>query len=512
MTSIEVISSIFAQKQNEQILEYVAICHTQNMHIRFSAASLKKPLKCKSKYSKSKKKNKMYDKYPYIQSDVRVFFCSLICENMNFVNFQQKICLMKMCSNFDLAIVTCFWYYRWTENLPKITHNGGMEMEKETRRRKYSKGEGSISKRVKNGKTYWQGYVTIDFDENGKQIKETFSATSEKEAKQKRDEILEKVRQKVNILAIKGKTLQELVREHMEYFVKLKVSQTTFETYEKHYKNHIKDSEVGLMQVDKIQTRHLQIFIEQLNRKGLKAVSIKGIFKPINAAFKYAYGQKYIHFNPCEQVTFPIKEENTMKIFSNNQIEKLYSCKWVKENRLCAAFHVAMYGLRKSEILGLTWSDIDFENQIIYVNQQVHKTKKDGRYLGDLKTKKSKRAIPFDTKLLKVLQHHKARQNAEKLISDKDWNKENLVFCTKNGTIVDPDNFYKTFQSGLKFAGVEHMPVHSTRHTFCTRLAERNVNVKTIADLAGHTNIQTTARYMHPGLDAKREAIKAIRI
>ena len=179
------------------------------------------------------------------------------------------------------------------------------------------------------------------------------------------------------------------------------------------------------------------------------------------------------------------------------QVQALLSA--ASEERLAALYVVALHtGLRRGEVLGLLWNDVDLEAGTLSVMRSLDVD-------GTLKTPKnlaSRRTLKLTPRALAALKAHKVRQNEERLKAGADvWEDHNLVFPNTIGKPMNAGNFYRReFQPLLKRAGLlgEGFTFHSLRHTFATTLAARGVHPSTAQKMLGHSDIRMTlAIYTH---------------
>ena len=167
-------------------------------------------------------------------------------------------------------------------------------------------------------------------------------------------------------------------------------------------------------------------------------------------------------------------------------------------------------GLRRGEVLALTWDDIDFENAVIYVNKALVRVRNyDGRKektrleIGEPKTESGKRVIPMIDTLIPILKEQKKR--AGKTDS-------NLVFPSESGGYIDPGNYNRKFYKIIEAAGIPKANPHSLRHSFATRALEAGVDLKTTQELLGHSSIDITANlYTHALMEHKREEVQKLK-
>jgi len=184
---------------------------------------------------------------------------------------------------------------------------------------------------------------------------------------------------------------------------------------------------------------------------------------------------------------------------------------FAKDYRLYSAFVVNLdTGLRLGELLALTWKDIDLVNGFINVNKNIvvvedrdNETDNKTKLLvqDTTKTKSGKRKIPLIARSLQLLNELKLKQQAN----------SDIVFCSEKGTHVFPRNFERTFSKVINKAGIDKCNVHTMRHTFATRLFEKDVSVKTVSKLLGHSSVSFTLNfYIHVLPTTKAEAIKVL--
>jgi len=192
-------------------------------------------------------------------------------------------------------------------------------------------------------------------------------------------------------------------------------------------------------------------------------------------------------------------------------------------DRLEALYAITVvFGLRRGEALGLSWSDIDLDTGLVHVRQQlrrerlpVDQQKETGRktqlVLRDLKTKKSRRILSLTPALDGLLRSHRARQARERLAAGPEWAEWNLVFTTQRGTPIDPDNFAHYFHRLCARADLGHWTPHELRHSAASIMLAQGAPLRVVSEVLGHASIAITKDiYGHLIGDEKREATEAI--
>lgn len=180
-------------------------------------------------------------------------------------------------------------------------------------------------------------------------------------------------------------------------------------------------------------------------------------------------------------------------------------------DRLEALYVLAIHtGLRRSEILGLKWTDVNTEAEILSVQRSLDT---EGTF-NPPKRNKSRRTVKLTGQAAEALKSHRARQNEERLRLGSLWEDHGLVFPNRVGKPMNADNLYhREFRPLLKKAGLSGFTFHSLRHTCATLLLSENVNPKIVQEMLGHSTIaQTMDTYSHvmPGMSGiAAEALEA---
>jgi integrase len=166
-------------------------------------------------------------------------------------------------------------------------------------------------------------------------------------------------------------------------------------------------------------------------------------------------------------------------------------------DRLAALYKTGlMLGLRPGELLGLFWSDLDFEAGTLRVARTL-KRERGQLNIGDPKTSGSRRALTMPAPVLDALRLHRTQQAAEK-VTAPTWENDDLVFTTMIGTPLDPSNLRRGFARITKQAGLGHWHPHELRHSAASILSASGVPIEQIADILGHAGTRTTsAVYRH---------------
>ena len=168
-------------------------------------------------------------------------------------------------------------------------------------------------------------------------------------------------------------------------------------------------------------------------------------------------------------------------------------------------------GMRRGELLGLRWSDIDFDNQRLTIRRTLQRIKGQGLVEMPTKTDTSDRRIPLSPPCIKVLKDHLHYQQAERDRAADRWKDSGYVFTTSIGTPLDPQHVTQNIKTLCRRAGVRPIRFHDLRHTCATLLIETGVPLITVKELLGHANIAVTANiYTHTRLPHQADALKQL--
>ena len=234
----------------------------------------------------------------------------------------------------------------------------------------------------------------------------------------------------------------------------------------------------------------------------------------LSTVFSYAVKIGEIAVNPCLNCTLPKYETPEHIILSVEDTQRFLQL--LDENaplKYRAFFNIAVYcGFRRVEILGLTWEDIDFDNNTVYIKRQQKYEKGKGYYYTEPKTRKSKRCVKMTDRVMLIIKQLQNEQLSARLNYGDYWNNPlNLVFTSDNGSQMSMGTPYKFLTKFLKQYDIKRVNVHSMRHLNASLLISKNTNVKTLSTMLGHSNTQTTLNiYAHEIQSAEAAASEAL--
>lgn len=346
-------------------------------------------------------------------------------------------------------------------------------------------GEGSISQR-KDGK--WTGSLIVGYDETGKAKRKYVYGNSHRDVSKKLKELTVKVETKTYTEPNKM-TFAEWVNVWLEEYKKPSLRVTTYEGYRAMADHHIIPV-LGGMKTTKINTAHIQKFYNKKQGEGLAPKTIRFMHCVIRGALEQAKKEGMMFINPAEAVVLPRLEHEEMKTFSSDQA--VVFLKEADEGRYFAVYYLALTtGMRRGEILGLRWQDLDFERGTLSINKSLVRVKS-GLVLQDPKTQKARRTIKLPDSAVRILRKHKTAQKQERLRLEGDYQDQDLIFANEIGKPTCPRALTRHFERLLKRAGLPAIRFHDLRHTFATLALENGIDIKTIQENLGHSSISLT--------------------
>ena len=363
-------------------------------------------------------------------------------------------------------------------------------------------GEGSIRKRS-DGR--WEGRYTAGHDpETGKAIYKNVLGKTQAEVKDKLKKAIEETAG-LDVIKAEKYTLGQWMDIWFENYAKVKVRPSSHQTYRGYIDNHIKPH-IGKIPLNKLSSLELQKFYKKLlgngrvkrveskkQPKGLSAKTVRNINQVISSALDLAKEQKLIATNPTDSCALPKVEHKEMHTIPAEDLAKFL--REAKASGVYEMYYIELAtGLRRGELLGLKWSDIDFANRVIRVQRQVARI--NGEIVeAPLKTKNSYRNISISEDTAEVL-----KAQREKVASE-------YVFPSPNGGPISPDSVNHMLQRVLERAGLPKVRFHDLRHTFATIALQNGVDIKTVSGMLGHYSAGFTLdTYAHVTTAAQKEA------
>ena len=272
------------------------------------------------------------------------------------------------------------------------------------------------------------------------------------------------------------------------------------------YKNNIEKHiipYIGGLHLQKIKVGTLENLYSVLLKKGLNKTSVKYVHAVLRAALESALKDEYIYRNPAKLITRQIADYKYC-IYDENEISEMLAK--AKDTEIFVPILLAvLYGLRRGEVLGLKWSNVDLEKGILHIIVQLQETEGELK-IGGLKSMNSTRVLPLTPTMQNVLKELKERQDELEKNSDSGFKNEfNQVVCQQNGMLKTPSSLSHAFSRFIMKNKLKKLRFHDLRHSLATALNKRGEGVTTLSGLIGDTK-ETTLIYLHSRDNLKSKA------
>ena len=369
--------------------------------------------------------------------------------------------------------------------------------------KKRANGEGSIRKR-KDGR--WEGRYTAGHNlETGKPIYRNVLGKTQAEVKEKLKTAIQET-QSLDFSKTGQYTVGQWMDVWYENYAKIKVRPSSHQTYKGYIENHIKPN-IGDIPLEKLTTLDLQRLyktllargrVDRLESKwqprGLSPKTVRNIHQILSSALKLAQEQRIILTNPAEGCALPKVEHREMKTLPVEQLQSFL--REAKDSGVFELYYLELAtGLRRGELLGLKWEDIDLEHGDLRVRRQIARI--NGKVVeAPLKTKNAYRTLPLAEDTISILNEQK------KKVGSSPW-----VFPSATGGPISPDSVLHMLHRVLKRAGLPQVRFHDLRHTFATLALQNGVDIKTVSGMLGHFSAGFTLdTYAHVTTSAQKAA------
>lgn len=364
-------------------------------------------------------------------------------------------------------------------------------------------GDGTIRKRS-DGR--WEARIIVGHKNDGTPMYKSAFAKTQKSALKQLHQLIELYRD-VDLTEDCRMTLGEWLDKWLDEYMIFTVRESTLDSYRCLTENQVKRF-IGEKQLSSLTTAELQKFYIKIKNEGrvkpnrdgsyeLADSMVRKIHMMLHEALDTAVSERLIAKNPTIGTTIPKNNYPEKLVLGDEQLETFLEA--IKhEEYWCDFFYVeVMTGLRRGEICGLKWSDIDFEDKKLRIERSVAVKKGGGVSIGETKTQTGTRNIFMPPSVAQVLQKRKQTAITEWVFP---------AFLNPEQPI-HPAAAYRKLKVILKHAELPMLRFHDLRHTFATHAMKGGVDAKTLSGILGHTNASFTLdTYTHVTSDMQKSA------
>ncbi|WP_371655528.1 MULTISPECIES: tyrosine-type recombinase/integrase [unclassified Streptomyces] len=274
--------------------------------------------------------------------------------------------------------------------------------------------------------------------------------------------------------------------------VKPNLRLSTYERYESGVRLYLKPG-LGANMLTRLSVPIVQTFMNERLAAGMSVRSVQILREILRSALTRAHEEELVSRNVARFVKLKQRERDDIQPWTVEEAKRFLEA--ARADPLYPMFVLlVLYGLRRGEVLGLRWQDVDFEGSVLRIRQQVQRV---GGALqqGPVKTKAGRRDLPLLNLACEVL---KTREHS----------RDRLAFTTRTGQPIEPRNFVRSFQRICERYEIRRITVHQVRHTTATLLKDLGVPARDAQLILGHSDISITQQiYQHDNMAGRREAL-----
>lgn len=341
--------------------------------------------------------------------------------------------------------------------------------------------------------------VSCGYKTDGKQVTQKMTRTPDPNMTEKQ---IEKELQRQIVLfeeecrhgqVVSAVKFEAFTEEWFEEYAKLNLKSTTY-TRQRQLTKRVYAA-IGHIRLDRLTTREIQKFINSLTQDGVNENTGKPLSRKtmihylsfISTVIDYAIKMNMISDNPCRRVTIPKGSKKERKILTIEETEEFFKLLKTAPLKYQAFFTLDIYsGMRRGEMLGLEWKDIDFQTGVIHIQRTSNYTKAKGIYTDTTKTENSVRFVKVPMEIVEVLLLYKKEQDEERIKLDSKWHETDRLFVKYDGQPMNPQTPYGWLKEFCEKNNFPFYGIHQFRHLHTSLLIGAGIDPTTVSGILGN--------------------------
>lgn len=349
----------------------------------------------------------------------------------------------------------------------------------------------------------WTFVIDVGRDENNKRIQKWRRGFATKKAAEEAMQLELHERRSGTYIEKSPETVGDLLDRRLETVARHKVKPTTLESYRATIRKHVKPA-LGPIPVQSLTTARVQRFYSELIDAGIGTRTVQLCHLRLSQALTLAEREGIVGRNVCAVTEPPSAKAPQGRTWTADEARRFLAK--AKDDTLAPLWLLALAtGLRRGELLGVRWQDIDLERGALTVKQTVQLLNR----APHIQTPKTD-AVKLSPDAVTALNDHRKEWIARKLAASA-WDDGDLVFCTNAGKPLNPNNLYRNYHAIVDRAGVPRIRIHDLRHTHATLLLAAGTPIRAVSERLGHSKTSVTLdTYAHVLPDMQDHAVNAI--
>ncbi len=311
-------------------------------------------------------------------------------------------------------------------------------------------------------------------------------------------------------------SLKQYLEDWFETYCKVNLSPVTCDSYGVNINNHIIPY-IGNVPLQSLKPMHVQNLYNQLlktgrtdGKGGLSPKSVRYVHRNLRGALEHARKLQLVQQNVADLVTLPkIRDPFKSDVYDEVELQELLAVSKGTDMEVPMLLAVTL-GLRRGELLGLRWHDVDLDKHKVTIKSTLVPTRENSLLFKDPKTSNSIRSLDIPPSLSDILRKHRLKQKENKLMLGNAYEENFLVCCQANGAPYNPSSYSKKFSAFLKKNNLKPIRLHDVRHSNATLMLSLGIAVKIASARLGHKNTSITMDlYSHVLPEMQKEVANA---
>lgn len=259
---------------------------------------------------------------------------------------------------------------------------------------------------------------------------------------------------------------------------------------------------LGKRRLSNLTKLDVQKFVNAMADRGLSAKTIHNYFSALSDIINFVLKMDLIPHNPCQNISLPKTRKKESKYYDAEETQTLLNAlNAVSDGDLKYRISILILlfgGLRKSELMGLNWNDINMETGEANIHITRHAAKGGGTYEDSTKTENSHRIIVLPNEIIGLLHRLKGQQLEQERLLGNKYSHSDAMLKDESGSPLPPQSVYRWFVKFTESAGLRNIGLHGLSHTHASMLAYMGVDKMQVSKRLGHSQISTTLNiYTH---------------